>query len=56
MIGAFQDKADHATFSNIRLLFHHPYIDAYWGSLRISLITAVLGACSGCFDRLCRDP
>src|SRR5262249_22309545 len=35
MLGAFQDKHDHATFSNIRLLFNHPYIDAYWGSIRI---------------------
>jgi putative spermidine/putrescine transport system permease protein len=49
MLGAFQDKADHATFSNIRLLFHHPYIDAYWGSIRISLITAIVGALFGLF-------
>jgi len=49
MIGAFQDKANHGTFSNIRLLFHHPYIDAYWGSIRISLITAVAGAVLGMF-------
>ena len=47
LVGAFQDKANHATFSNVRLLFHHPYIDAYWGSLRISLITAVGGAVFG---------
>ena len=37
MVGAFQDKHDHATFSNIRLLFQHPYIDAYWGSLRTTV-------------------
>jgi putative spermidine/putrescine transport system permease protein len=49
MVGAFQDKADHATFSNIRLLFHHPYIDAYWGSLRISAVTAALGCVLGLF-------
>jgi len=49
MLGAFQDKADHATFSNIRLLFDHPYIDAYWGSIRISLITATIGAIFGMF-------
>ena len=48
MLGAFQDKHDHATLSNIRLLFHHPYIDAYWGSIRISLITAMSARCSGC--------
>lgn len=47
MVGAFQDKANHATFSNIHLLLKHPYIDAYWGSLRISLITAVVGALFG---------
>jgi putative spermidine/putrescine transport system permease protein len=49
MVGAFQDKNDHATLSNIRLLFHHPYIDAYWGSIRISLITAIAGAIFGMF-------
>ena len=47
MLGAFQDKHDHATLTNIRLLFHHPYIDAYWGSLRISLVTAVGGSVFG---------
>jgi putative spermidine/putrescine transport system permease protein len=49
MVGAFQDKKDHATFSNIHLLFQHPYIDAYWGSLRISLVTAALGCVVGLF-------
>jgi putative spermidine/putrescine transport system permease protein len=49
MVGAFQNKAGHATFSNIRLLFHQPYIDAYWGSIRISLITAALGCVLGLF-------
>jgi putative spermidine/putrescine transport system permease protein len=49
MLGAFQDKHDHATFSNIKLLFHHPYIDAYWGSIQISLITAIAGAVFGMF-------
>ena len=30
LIGAFQDKSDDGyTFSNVRLLFNHPYIDAY---------------------------
>jgi len=47
LIGAFQDKSNHLTSSNVRLLFHHPYIDAYEGSLRISLTTAVLGALFG---------
>ena len=49
MVGAFQDKNDHATFSNIRLLFDHPYIDAYWGSIRISFVTAALGCIVGLF-------
>jgi putative spermidine/putrescine transport system permease protein len=47
MIGAFQDKANHATFTNIRLLFHHPYIDAYENSVRLSLVTAALGSLFG---------
>jgi putative spermidine/putrescine transport system permease protein len=47
LIGAFQDKHDHATLSNIRLLFHHPYSDAYYGSLRISAVTAILGSVFG---------
>ena len=49
MVGAFQDKNDHATLSNVRLLFDHPYIDAYWGSLRISVVTATLGCVVGLF-------
>jgi putative spermidine/putrescine transport system permease protein len=47
MLGAFQDKNDHATLANLRLLFEHPYIDAYWGSLRISLVTAIGGSVFG---------
>ena len=47
MVGAFQDLHDHATFSNVRLMFHHPYVDAYWNSIRLSLVTAGLGAVLG---------
>jgi putative spermidine/putrescine transport system permease protein len=47
LIGALQDKNDHATFSNVRLLFHHPYIDAYKTSIEISFVTAFLGAVLG---------
>lgn len=47
MLGAFQDKNDHATFANIRLLFDHPYIDAYKTSIEISLVTAILGGLFG---------
>ena len=49
MLGAFQDKSDNATLSNIRLLFNHPYIDAYKTSIEISLVTALLGGVIGLF-------
>jgi putative spermidine/putrescine transport system permease protein len=47
LIGAFQDKDDHATIANIKLLFQHPYIDAFKESIEISLVTALLGALLG---------
>ena len=47
MLGAFQDKNDHATFANIRLLFQQPYRDAYKTSIEISLVTAILGGVFG---------
>jgi putative spermidine/putrescine transport system permease protein len=47
LVGAFQDKANQATFSNIRLLFDHPYIDAYKTSIEVSLVTALLGGVFG---------
>jgi len=47
LVGAFQDKGNHATFSNVRLLFDHPYIDAYKTSIEISLVTALLGGVFG---------
>jgi len=49
LLGAFQDKADNFTVDNIRLLFHHPYIDAYKTSLEISLVTSLLGGLGGLF-------
>jgi len=49
LLGAFQDKNDNATLDNIRLLFHHPYIDAYQTSIEISLVTALLGGVCGLF-------
>jgi putative spermidine/putrescine transport system permease protein len=49
MVGAFENKANHASFTNVRTLFHHPYIDAYWGSVKLSLITAALGCILGLF-------
>ncbi len=47
MVGSFQDVHGRASFSNIRTLFHHPYIDAYENSIRISLVTAALGCVLG---------
>jgi putative spermidine/putrescine transport system permease protein len=47
MLGAFQDKNDHATFANIKLLFHQPYRNAYETSIEISLVTAILGGLFG---------
>jgi putative spermidine/putrescine transport system permease protein len=47
LLGAFQNNANHATFSNIRLLFNHPYIDAYKTSIEVSLVTALLGGVFG---------
>ena len=49
LIGAFQDKNDNATFANVRLLFNHPYIDAYKTSFEISLVTALIGGLAGLF-------
>jgi putative spermidine/putrescine transport system permease protein len=49
LLGAFQDKNDNATLANIRLLFNHPYIDAYKTSFEISIVTALLGGICGLF-------
>jgi putative spermidine/putrescine transport system permease protein len=49
LLGAFQDKNDNATLANVRLLFHHPYIDAYRTSIEISLVTALIGGVAGLF-------
>ena len=49
LIGAFQGKASGYTLDNIRLLFNHPYIDAYKTSIEISLVTALIGGVVGLF-------
>ena len=49
LIGAFQDKNDNLTVANVRLLFDHPYIDAYKTSFEISLVTALIGGVAGLF-------
>jgi putative spermidine/putrescine transport system permease protein len=49
LVGAFQNNQDNPTLSNVRLLFNHPYIDAYRTSIEISLTTAVIGGVAGLF-------
>ena len=49
LVGAFQNNQNHATLSNIRLLFNHPYIDAYRTSIEISFTTALIGGIAGLF-------
>jgi putative spermidine/putrescine transport system permease protein len=49
LIGAFQDKNDNPTLANVKLLFEHPYIDAYKTSFEISVVTALLGGICGLF-------
>ena len=43
LLGAFKGVHGGWTIDNIRLLFHHPYIDSYYTSIEVSLVTAVLG-------------
>jgi putative spermidine/putrescine transport system permease protein len=45
--GAFKAKDGGWTFHNIRLLFNHPYVDAYKTSIEVSGITALLGGFVG---------
>jgi putative spermidine/putrescine transport system permease protein len=47
LLGAFQGKTGGYTFDNVRVLFNHPYIDAYKTSVEVSLITALLGGLIG---------
>jgi len=49
LIGAFQGEKSGYTLANIRMLFHHPYIDAYWLSIQLSLLSAGLGGIVGLF-------
>ena len=49
LLGAFQGKTGGYTFSNVRVLFNHPYIDAFKTSIEISLVTALLGGIIGLF-------
>jgi putative spermidine/putrescine transport system permease protein len=47
LLGAFKGVHGGYTLANIRLLFHHPYIDAYKTSIEVSVITALLGGLVG---------
>jgi putative spermidine/putrescine transport system permease protein len=47
LVGAFQNTQNKASLSNIKLLFQHPYIDAFKTSIEISAVTAGLGAALG---------
>jgi putative spermidine/putrescine transport system permease protein len=47
IIGAFKDKANGWTSSNVTTLFHDPYRHAYWVSIQVSATTAALGAVIG---------
>ena len=49
LIGAFRGQASGYTLENVRTLFHHPYIDAYWESIKLSFATAVIGGVAGLF-------
>ncbi|MGD0713318.1 MAG: ABC transporter permease subunit [Gaiellaceae bacterium] len=47
MVGAFKGVHRGWTLSNIRLLFHEPYIHAYRTSIEVSLVTALIGGAVG---------
>jgi putative spermidine/putrescine transport system permease protein len=47
MAGAFKGAHGGWTVSNLRELFHHPYIDAYKTSIEVSLVTALIGGFGG---------
>ena len=46
-IGAFQDTAGNFTLANLQALMQPFILDAYWLSIRISLVTALLGGLLG---------
>ncbi len=49
LLGAFEGKTSGWTVGSVRLLFQHPYIDAYKTSIEISLTTALIGGVVGIF-------
>jgi len=49
VVGAFQDSEGHFTFRNIANLFQPTILNAYWISIKISTVSAVIGAILGFF-------
>jgi putative spermidine/putrescine transport system permease protein len=49
ILGAFQDRAGNFTFDNILELRRPVIVSAYWTSIQLSAITAILGAVFGYF-------
>src|SRR5207247_1935443 len=47
IVGAFKDNKGAATLDHIHKLVHQPYVDQYWLSIKIRLITAGLGCLFG---------
>ncbi len=47
IVGAFKSAHGGATTEHVRQLVHKPYLDQYWLSVKISLITAGLGCVLG---------
>lgn len=50
VVGAFQDREGHATLKNIAAIFSsRAILDAYWISIKVSLVSALAGATLGFF-------
>jgi putative spermidine/putrescine transport system permease protein len=49
VIGAFQDNEGHFTLANLGNLFQPTILSAYWISLKISAVSAIIGAIFGFF-------
>ena len=49
VVGAFQDNEGHFTLQNIANLFQPTILSAYWISLKVSAVSAVVGALFGFF-------
>ena len=47
VVGAFQDEAGRFTVANVRSLFESQFLGAFWTSISLSALTAVLGGVFG---------